>query len=101
MPTNDPVDVLLAHDEWATSQILVACQKLTAEQFHQRFEMGPGSLHDTIVHMLGAMRTWTETLAGRDPTPRLEQGRKRSIVEIQALLEFCAQELAAEAKRLP
>jgi hypothetical protein len=28
--------------------MLDACAKLTDEQFHHRFEIGPGSLHDTF-----------------------------------------------------
>ncbi len=63
--------------------------------------MGLGSLHDTIIHMLGAMRTWTESLAGKEPGPRLEQGGNRPVVEIITLLDACSRELAAEAHRLP
>ena len=44
MATSDPIEILLAHNQWATRQILEACAKLTPQQFHQRFEMGPGSL---------------------------------------------------------
>jgi uncharacterized damage-inducible protein DinB len=65
MPTSDPLDILLAHDRWATRNILDACSKLSDEQFHQRFEMGPGSLHDTITHVLAAMRLWGDLLASR------------------------------------
>ena len=70
MAEGDPLQILLLHDRWATSQVLNACATLTNEQFHQRFEMGPGSLHDTLTHVLGAMRTWTDTLTGRESRPR-------------------------------
>src|SRR4051794_35638663 len=72
MPESDPLQILLDHDRWATGRVLDACAKLPAEQFHQRFDIGPGSLHDTLTHVVGAMRTWTDTLAGTDPRPRLE-----------------------------
>jgi uncharacterized damage-inducible protein DinB len=102
MAKSDPLEILLAHDQWATRQILDACAKLTGEQFHQRFEIGPGSLHDTITHILGAMRTWTQTLAGRELGPRLEQeGRRRTPAELGSLLETCARDFAAEAHRRP
>jgi uncharacterized damage-inducible protein DinB len=101
MPKSDPLEILLAHDEWATRLILETCGKLTDEQFHQRFEMGMGSLHDTTLHMMGAIRTWTETLAGKEPEPRLEQGGRRSVQELISLLESCARDLAVEAHRLP
>ena len=41
MPTSDPVEILLRHDLWATTQILHACEKLTAEQFAQRRALPP------------------------------------------------------------
>ena len=46
--------------------MIEACAKLNDEQFHQRFEMGPGSVHDTVTHVLGAMRGWGDMLAGRE-----------------------------------
>ena len=72
MPTSDPLDILRAHDPWATNNLLEACTKLSSEQFHERFEMGPGSRHDTITHILGAMQGWGDLLAGREQRPRLE-----------------------------
>jgi len=101
MPTSDILEILLKHDQWATAQILDASAKLTSEQFHQRFEMGPGSLHDTLTHMLGAMRAWTQMLAGQTPGPRLEQDGKRTPAELAALLESCARDFGAEAHRRP
>ncbi|MGD0463484.1 MAG: DinB family protein [Tepidisphaeraceae bacterium] len=100
MPTSDPLDILLAHDRWATGQILSACAKLTPEQFHQRFEMGPGSLHDTTTHILAAMRIWGDLLAGREERPRLE-GTKRTPAELLKMLEEIAAGLAASARAHP
>jgi uncharacterized damage-inducible protein DinB len=50
--TGNPLDILLAHNLWATRQLLGACSKLTSEQFHRRFDIGNGSLHDAATHML-------------------------------------------------
>ena len=101
MATSDPQAILLAHDRWATRQILETCDKLTPDQFHKRFEMGPGSLHDTTTHILGAMRAWTQILQGEQPGPRLETGGHRSAAELLQLLEECADAFAAEVRRLP
>jgi uncharacterized damage-inducible protein DinB len=101
MPTSDPVEILLAHDLWATRQILQACEKLSPHQFHQPFEIGPGSLHDTITHMLAAMRTWTETLAGTPLSPRLEHTGQRTPAELAVLLDSITAAFVAEARRLP
>src|SRR5579864_5459169 len=102
MPTSDPLEILLAHDTWATRQILEACSGLSAEQFHRRFEMGPGALHDTAAHILGAMRGWGDLLAGREQRPRLEHdGTRRTPAELLTLLDEIASDLAASAKGHP
>jgi uncharacterized damage-inducible protein DinB len=102
MPESDLLPILLSHDHWATAQLLSACGTLSPEQFHQRFDIGPGLLHDTLTHVVGAMRTWTDTLAGIDPRPRLEtDGQRRTPGEFRALLDEAAMAFAAEARRLP
>jgi uncharacterized damage-inducible protein DinB len=52
--------------------------------------------------MLGAMRTWTDTLAETEPRPRLEtDGQRRTPEQLEALLEESWRAFAAEAKRRP
>jgi uncharacterized damage-inducible protein DinB len=103
MSEHDPLQILLVHDHWASVQILDACAAgLAPEQFHRRFDVGPGSLHDTLTHVIGAMRTWTDTLAERAPRPRLEaDGLRRAPAELRPLLDDACRELAAEAGRRP
>jgi uncharacterized damage-inducible protein DinB len=100
MPTTNPIDILLSHDRWATQKLLEACAGLTEEQFHQRFDIGPGSLHDTTTHILGAMRRWGDMLAGREQRPRLE-GPRRSPAELLKLLDQIASDFAASANHYP
>jgi len=71
-PTN-PSAVLIAHDRWANAQLYAACQSLSDEQFVQSFEMGTGSIHNNLVHNLGAMRGWTDVLDETPSRPRLEE----------------------------
>jgi uncharacterized damage-inducible protein DinB len=102
MAESDPLRILLAHDRWATVQIIDACGRLTDEQLHRRFDMGPGSLHDTVAHVIGAMQTWTQTLAGQEPGARIDtDGRRRTADELRPLHEGACDALAAEAARLP
>lgn len=102
MPESDFLQIILAHDQWATSQLLDACTRLPAEQFVQQFEIGRGSLHDTLTHIVGAMRTWTDTLAGREPGPRLEtDGQRRTPQQLRGLLDETCEQFAAEARRRP
>jgi uncharacterized damage-inducible protein DinB len=102
MPTTDPLAILLAHDRWGTRQILETCARLTPEQFHQKFEIGPGSLHATTTHMLAAMSTWIDTLAGRETLSRIDQdGSQRTPEQLLVLHEKIAGELAAQAAAQP
>jgi uncharacterized damage-inducible protein DinB len=102
MPESDPLQILLSHDRWATAQLLDACGQLTADQFHRQFDIGPGSLHDTLTHVAGAMRVWTETLAGLEPRPRLEaDGQRRTPEQLRSVFEEAWRELSAEARRRP
>ena len=94
MPTSNPTDILLAHDTWATRNIIDACSTLTDEQFHQRFEMGQGSLHDVLTHVITVMRVWTDMLASREAQPRLEPSIHRSPAELRTLLDESAIDLA-------
>lgn len=48
------------------------------------------------------MRTWTETLAGAEPGPRLESDcQRRTAEEVRFLLEESWQAFSAEARRRP
>jgi uncharacterized damage-inducible protein DinB len=100
MATSDPVEILLEHNMWATRTMIQACESLTDEQFHQKFEMGPGSLHDTLTHMIGAIRGWGDLLAGREQRARLE-GDKHSIDELNQLLEEVGTDFSASARNHP
>jgi uncharacterized damage-inducible protein DinB len=102
MPESDLLQILLSHDRWASTQLLDACGKLAADGFHRRFDIGPGSLHDTVTHVVAAMRAWTESLAGVDPRPRLDaDGQRRTPEQLRSLLEESWQGFSAEARRRP
>ncbi|NNF41639.1 MAG: DUF664 domain-containing protein [Phycisphaerales bacterium] len=100
MATTDPIAILLAQNRWATRNLLETCSSLPAAQFHQRFDMGPGSLHDTVTHILGAMRGWGDLLAGREQRPRLE-GTERTPDELLQMLDELADDLEASARTHP
>ena len=102
MPPSDPLDILLSHDRWATEQVLDACAQLTDEQFHRRFEIGHGSLHDTLTHVIAVVRALGDTLSGAEPRPRLESdGQGRTPAQLRALLDESYPPFAAEARRRP
>jgi uncharacterized damage-inducible protein DinB len=102
MAASDPLQILLSHDLWATRQVLDASSKLTEDQFHRRFEIGHGSLHDTLGHIIAVVRALTDTLADDEPRPRLESvGQRRSPGQLRSLLDESYSQFTAEARRRP
>ena len=101
MPVSDPVAILVRQNRWAMEKLIEACRTLTDEQFHQTFEMGPGSLHNTILHILGAMRGWSDLLAGREQRPRLESDDKRTLDDLSELLVEISDDLESLATSRP
>lgn len=95
--TDNPYLVLLGHNHWATGEILDRCRSLSREQFHQRFEIGLGSLHNTLTHIIGAMLRWSDRIAERPVRPTIErrpawftgasEARDRDPPELRALLD--------------
>jgi uncharacterized damage-inducible protein DinB len=98
MLSSDPLAILAGHDAWATRRLLEMCAKLPREQFHQKFEIGLGSLHDNLTHIVGAMRRWADRIDERplrEPIMRLPyagapaapQARDRTAQELLEVLD--------------
>jgi uncharacterized damage-inducible protein DinB len=73
--SSDPFDILLGHNHWAINALLQACKPLSESDFHKRFNIGPGTLHDTLSHTIGAIFRWSDRIDGRTLRPSIE-GRK-------------------------
>ncbi len=84
-----PLGLLLEHDRWATRRLLTECRNLSQAQFENRFDMGPGSLHDTLTHIIGAMRRWTDRVSEAALRPSIE-GASRSASELIELHDKAA-----------
>ncbi len=96
--TSDPVDVMLAHDAWATRMLLNTCRGLTYEQFHRPFDLGLKTVHLTMTHIVSVMRRWSDRIGERTLRPMLDavpgapsavgaEARERTVEELLALLD--------------
>jgi uncharacterized damage-inducible protein DinB len=93
--------ILLRHNEWATREMLLRCRGLSDEQFHKRFDIGPGSLHDTFRHIVGAMARWADRIREVPVRPSPERDpRPRSIDELVKMVTAAAGELELAAREL-
>lgn len=102
MPASDPLEILLAHDSWATKTFLTVCEKLSPEDFARKFDLGPGSLQATLTHILGAMQTWTDTLMARPMSVRIDHnGHAYSPSQLLELQQRLAAEFASAVRAEP
>lgn len=92
---------LLQHNLWATRILLERCRALTPDQFRQRFDIGPGSLHDTLRHVVGAMFRWADRIADRPVRESIERApQPRTPDELLELLAQAHRELEKVALRV-
>ncbi len=94
-----PLGLLLEHDRWATRRMLALCRDLSQGEFEKRFDMGPGSLHDTLTHIIGAMRRWTHRISGQTIQPSIE-GARRTVHELIELHDATAADFRELARRV-
>lgn len=107
--SSDPLDILIASDQWATGTLLRACRPLTREQFHRRLEIGLGSLHDNLTHIVGVVRRWTDRIDGRALRPALSpipgrpdiphEGGERTPDDLLAMMTDAGTDLRAVVAR--
>ncbi|GMV25808.1 MAG: hypothetical protein AMXMBFR58_18390 [Phycisphaerae bacterium] len=96
----DPYDILLGHNRWGNATVLGLCERLSREQFHQPFPIGPaerGGLHATLTHVVSAMLRWSDRLAQRPVRPPIEAARPGFTGPVD-YRERTPQELAAIAE---
>jgi uncharacterized damage-inducible protein DinB len=60
----DLLDRLLGHDEWTTRQVLERAREVDSAGLHRPFDIGHGSFYETVTHMIGNVRTWTDLMNG-------------------------------------
>ena len=86
------------HNAWATRVLLERCRALSAEEFSQPFPIGPGNLHDTLLHIIAAMGRWSDRIADRPVRPPpAPAGGRLTPDELLALLSRAADDLEAVA----
>lgn len=91
------VEMLIRYNSWTTGVLIDDAANLSHEQFHQRFDIGLGSVHDTLRHIVGAMLRWADRIGGRPLRPSIESGEpltparlRESLVQADAELREAA-----------
>ena len=74
---------LYEYGAWVTQRLLAAAAALTEEQFTQKVLPGFGSVHLTLVHILGAEVIWFARWHGLSPKTMLSQRELSSVPAIR------------------
>lgn len=64
MRTASTLRVLFAHNDWARARLIEMASPLSDEQLDRPFDMGPGSLRQTLNHLWAAERVWLDRWLG-------------------------------------
>ena len=98
----DILDRLLGHDAWTTRELLQLCQNRVDESaFQKSFAIGPGSLHDTFVHIIGTMEYWADRISDRPDESRTCDrmvGERHSPAALRPMLDAAAEGLRRVAE---
>jgi uncharacterized damage-inducible protein DinB len=83
----DLLDRLLGHDAWTTRQLLLRCDELNDAQLDQLFDIGHGSLRETLSHMVDNLEIWTALLRNDPILPEAQTHSRASIPGLLARWE--------------
>lgn len=61
----DMLDRYLGYERWTLRHFIARCQELTPAQLHQKFDIGPGTVYDTMNHIIGNIEVWTDLMRER------------------------------------
>jgi uncharacterized damage-inducible protein DinB len=94
----DLLDRLLGHDAWTTRQLLLRAGELDPAALHQTIDAGHESVYETLIHMIGNVRTWTDLMTG-SPIDQTSW-QNLSIDDLLARHDAASADFAALARRI-
>lgn len=55
----------LGYETWTLLYFITRCSDVSPEQLHQQFDMGQGTLYETIAHIISNLEVWTDLMRER------------------------------------
>jgi uncharacterized damage-inducible protein DinB len=100
--TMDLLDRLLGHDAWTTRQFLLRAGELDPTALSQPFDLGHETVYETLIHMIGNVRTWTDLMTGTpiDRTASATAWQNLSIDDLISRHDAATADFAALARRI-
>ena len=95
----DILERYLGYEAWTLRYFIKRCYEVSPAQLHQPFDVGPGSVHATLAHIIGNLETWTDLMRERPvrhlPVPATVDAYLERFDAAQADFAELARELVA------
>jgi uncharacterized damage-inducible protein DinB len=96
----DLLDRLLGHDAWTTRQILDRCNEVNPADLHRKIDAGHETVYETLVHMIGNVRVWTDLMEGREVVSEKGSWANLSVHDLKARHDEASADFASFACRI-
>lgn len=99
----DILDRYLGYEAWSLRYFIARCHDIPPSQLHQPFDIGHGTVHATMEHIIRNVEIWTDLMRGREVRhlPPLVATADDYLQRFDAAMtDFmdCAQTLVAEGR---
>jgi uncharacterized damage-inducible protein DinB len=82
--TANEIRELLGYHEWANNRLFDVIEKLTPEQYMRDVKSSHGSLHGTLVHLVGTEKVWLDRLRQKSNIVFLKPDDVHSFAELRS-----------------
>jgi uncharacterized damage-inducible protein DinB len=97
----DILDRYLGYEAWTLRHLITRCGELSPGQWRKAFDIGHGTVYETLAHIIGNLEVWTDLMRQRPvrqlpPLPDTVDGCLQRFDAAMADFTACARTLAAE-----
>ncbi len=90
----DILDRYLGYEAWTLRYFIERCREVSPAQLHQHFDIGHGTVHNTVAHVIGNVETWTDLMrecpVRRLPLAETTDGYLQRFDDVMADFADCA-----------
>ena len=83
----ETLSVFFRYNDWANDQILLSAGQVGDAKLDQPFDMGPGSLRRTLMHILITEDVWLKRSQGQRETPWPDEGQRILVAQMKERLD--------------
>ena len=99
----DILDRYIRYEAWTLRHLIERCHELSPDQLRQPFDIGNGTVHDTLTHIIENVEVWTDLMRERAvrELPALSASVENYLQRFDAsMADFtdCARVLAGEGR---